>query len=141
MSVETATKAYMSRFSQTPELERIWNEAAQNLEPTPGGFAKSRENFWDIVNNSDSEDAQYVRQVLESAGFEIQEGKSTAAMLRIVHGTKETDMRLTIDHILPKKLHPDLTLDPKNLVFMIQRDNSTKGTKLVQNHQNKFYHP
>jgi hypothetical protein len=111
-------------------LERLWTEAAEGLTPSPGGFARARANFWEAANNSDSEDATFVRNALVLAGFELDDG-ANAPMLKM-DGVSDFDRRLTIDHIEPKKHFPALTLDASNLSFLLFRDDSFKGTNRIK---------
>lgn len=130
---KAAQKAFASRFSETPALKQIWEQASQNLPNTPAGFAQARENFWQIVNNGTSAEAETVRNILKEAGYELQSGKN-APMLKMQgwdkRATREiTDRRLTIDHADPKSAAVDKTQDSKNLRFMTQRDNSFRGNR------------
>jgi hypothetical protein len=130
---KAAQKAFASRFSETPALKQIWEQAAQNLPNTPAGFAQARENFWQVVNNGTSAEAETVRKILQEAGYELQGGKS-APMLKMQGWDKRvtreiTDRRLTIDHADPKSAAVDKTQDSKNLRFMTQRDNSFRGNR------------
>jgi hypothetical protein len=133
-AIAEATRAYIQRFSSTPQLDRLWTEAAEGLTPSPTGFARARANFWDAINNGDSEDAKYARNVLDVAGFEL--GDSTnAPMLKMPDGTSNSERRLTIDHIDPKKDFPALTLESSNLSFLISRDNSFKGINRIKDQE------
>lgn len=130
---KAAQKAFASRFSETPALKQIWEEAAQNLPNTPAGFAEARGNFWRIVNNGKSAEAETVRKILQEAGYELQ-GGNTAPMLKMEGWDKRltreiTDRRLTIDHADPKSAALEKTQDSRNLRFMTQRDNSFRGNR------------
>jgi hypothetical protein len=130
---KAAQKAFASRFSETPALKKIWEQAAQDLPKTPEGFANARSNFWKIVNEGTSAEAKTVRDILDKAGYELQGGQN-APLLKMKgwdpKATREvTDRRLSVDHADPKSVAPDKTLDSSNLQFMTGRDNSFKGTK------------
>jgi len=128
-----AQKAYFSKFSETPALKKLWEQAAKDLPKTADGFAKARRNFWQLVNNDTSAEAVFVRNMLKEAQYEVQAG-SNAPLLKMKdwdsRASRElTDRRLSIDHDDPKSLNPDKTLDPNNLGFLTHRDNSFKGTR------------
>lgn len=130
---KVAQKAYFSKFSETPALKKLWEQAAQDLPKTADGFAKARRRFWQLVNSDTSAEAVFVRGMLKEAQYEIQAG-SNAPLLKMKdwdsRASRElTDRRLSIDHDDPKSLSPDKTLDASNLGFLTHRDNSFKGTR------------
>jgi hypothetical protein len=130
---KVAQKAYFSKFSETPALKKLWEQAAKDLPKTADGFAKARRNFWQLVNGDTSSEAVFVRGMLKEAQYELQAG-SNAPLLKMKdwdsRASRElTDRRLSIDHEDPKSLNPDKTLDPANLGFLTHRDNSFKGTR------------
>lgn len=69
---KVAQKAYFSRFSETPALKKLWEQAAEDLPNTPEGFAKARANFWRLVNSDSSAEAVFVRDMLKEAQYELQ---------------------------------------------------------------------
>lgn len=130
---KVAQKAYFSRFSETPALKKLWEQAAEDLPNTPEGFAKARANFWRLVNSDSSAEAVFVRDMLKEAQYELQ-GGTNAPLLKMKgwdpRASRElTDRRLSIDHADPKSANPDKTLDPSNLGFLTHRENSFKGAR------------
>ena len=85
-----AQKAFASRFSETPALKKLWEQAAQGLANSPAGFAEARSNFWQLVNSGTSSEAATVRSILKEAGYELQ-GGSNAPLLKM----QGWDKRLT----------------------------------------------
>jgi hypothetical protein len=132
-----AQRALASRFSETPALKSLWEQASRDLPNTKVGFATARSNFWEVVNNGTSRDAQTVRNILREAGYQLQ-GGSLAPMNQMEGwdnrtSREVTDRRLTIDHAGSQGATPDRTLDPENLRFMSQRDNSFRGDRYDAN--------
>jgi hypothetical protein len=124
-------KAYFGRFSETPELARLWERAAEGR-----GYDAARRVFWRLVNNDRGSDAQFVRNMLDAAGFELQ-GGTRAPMLRMripdaAPGLEAADRRLSIDHIDPQSTHPGSATNPDNLHFELQRENSFRGTSTIE---------
>jgi hypothetical protein len=68
--LQYAQKVYDNKFSKTPELNSLWNKAKEGKE----NFNDARNNFWKLVNSDNSREAQTVREVLKSAGYELREG-------------------------------------------------------------------
>lgn len=145
-TTRAAAKAYQSRFSETPALKALWQQAAQGLPSTTEGFAQARSRFWRLVNEGTSADAKAVREILKEMKFELQEG-TNAPMLKLEgwdpesgmktwdpRQTREiTDRRLTIDHADAQSSGSGANLDPSNLRFMTQRDNSFRGNRFDAN--------
>jgi RHS repeat-associated protein len=128
-----AQRAFAGNFDQTEALRTLWNEAARGKPSTREGFAQAREAFWRSVNTGTGENAATVRGILREAGYELQGGSN--APLRSMTGwdprdTREiADRRLSIDHADPQSVSSGTILNPSNLRFMTQRDNSTRGAR------------
>lgn len=121
--------AYNNRFSETPELNALWQRAAEGT----GRYEAARAAFWALVNTDSSPEAVYVRQLLEAAGFALGEKSAAPALGMTWDDGRETRMdsarALSIDHATPQSRDPDATTDPGNLRFMLQDDNSRRGAR------------
>jgi hypothetical protein len=140
MQDATAMSAYQSAFDQTPELSALWTEAAASA----GSWSEARTNFWTLVNDSEGPDAEFVRTMLDRAGYELTGGDG-APMLRGYDGASDPARRLSIDHATPNNPPPgvertaDLTLEPANLRFMLQDDNARRGNRYDE--EDRLYRP
>lgn len=128
-----AQGAFASRFSATPCLKTLWERAALGSPDTPEGFVSARREFWRLVNSSGSADAESVRAIIVTAGYELQSG-TNAPLLKLQNWDHRTsrelsDRRLTIDHADPQSATRKQTLSSSNLRFMSQRDNSLRGDR------------
>jgi hypothetical protein len=66
-----AMKLLRAPFSETPALERLWNEAAKGQPQTDEGYNAARRRFWRLVGRGTSVDAVLVRTVLQDAGYDV----------------------------------------------------------------------
>ena len=141
-----AQNAFKETFSETPELNNLWQKASQGK--TNSQFAPAREEFWKLVNNDNSQDAIKAREILDSAGYELQGGSKTPLLKmewamsdKDPKGTKQlSDRTLSIDHKMSQdeaKKQEDLEkiLDSTNLSFLSARDNSFRGNSYDANDQ------
>lgn len=132
-----AQKAFASRFSETPVLRDLWNEAARDVPNTSRGFDAARAKFWKSINNGTSKNAQDARKILRQMGYELQ-GGSNAPLLKMKgwdkRATRElADRILNVEHADPQSLNPARRLDSSNLRFMSGRDNSFRGNGFNEN--------
>jgi hypothetical protein len=130
--VETALQTkdmaeYEAAFSETPEIARVWAEAAADACT----WGEARKNFWYLINTALSNDAFYIANMLERAGFVLQDG--TKAPMLAVDGAGDLARRLSIDHEEPKSIVTERTFDAENLRFMLQDDNGRRGTLYGKN--------
>ncbi len=129
----SAQKAFDSRFSETPAIRAIWQDASNGLPNTAKGFDKAREKFWSAINNSAHAHAEAVRKILAEAGYELQ-GGAKAPLLKMQEWDRRAsreiaDRRLTIDHADPQSVTAGKILRSDNLRFMSQRDNSSRWNR------------
>jgi hypothetical protein len=126
-------EAFAGRFAETDALRDLWERAAADRS----SFPSAREEFWRLVNNDSSPDAQAVRELLHVAGFETHTGTANAPTLH-VEGYEavraedanrvRADLTLSIDHI-DAQAHGGERLKASNLRFLSTRDNSTRGAR------------
>jgi Predicted lipoprotein of unknown function (DUF2380) len=109
---------YEAAFSETPEIARVWAEAAADACT----WAQARENFWYLINTALSDDAVYVANVLERAGYVLQDGPN-APML----ATEASALAHGLHHEEPQKSLPEKTFDPEDQRFMLQEDIDRRG--------------
>lgn len=122
-------RAFHATFAETPAIRELWKECTEDAR----SFADARRKFWKEVNEGDSKEADYIREMLRQAGYRLQDG-SGAPMLDMPGylvgpdgaGVRAADLRLSIDHVDPQSKAKEKALDPANLRFMSQRDNSTR---------------
>jgi RHS repeat-associated protein len=156
-----ASEAFQGTFAENRQLFSLWKRAAKNA----GTWDEAREAFWALVRTDKSNEAKFVREMLDDAGFVFRKGSAdgTAPVLSehigkfseararawagkdsfrneivdrliafresgTVPASDFSDRVLSIDHVIARENGGPL-LDPVNLRFMIQRDNSFKGTK------------
>jgi hypothetical protein len=134
-------RAFANQFSETLVLANLWRSAAAGLPSTEAGFATARAKFWRLINTSDDPDAVVVRAMIEAAGYELQGGTNAPLLTLSGWDRKDTrelsDRRLSIDHAAAQCHDRSGTLDPANLRFMQQRDNSARGNRYDENDQPK----
>jgi hypothetical protein len=59
------TQAFQKPLSETPELERLWNQARANTSD----WNRARETFWALVRTGTGDDAEFAREMLRQGGF------------------------------------------------------------------------
>ena len=134
-----AQEAYARPFSETPKLRELWERAAEGRS----SFPSARQEFWRLVNDDTGSDAEAVRKLLHTAGFETHPGTTNAATLHVdgYDATRPedenrvlTDLTLSIDHI-DAQAHGGEKLKAENLRFLSKRDNSTRAHRYDTNDQ------
>jgi hypothetical protein len=135
--LKAAQEAFAGRLSDTPALKQLWERAANGRT----SFPSARAEFWRLVNNDTGPDAQAVRDILHTAGFDTHPGTSNAPTLD-VDGYEavrpedanrvRADLMLSIDHV-NAQAHGGAKLDASNLRFLSTRDNSTRGARYDEN--------
>jgi hypothetical protein len=129
--IPTAQEAFSGRFSDTPGIEHLWDRAAKDQS----SFAEARKEFWRLVNNDDAPDAEAVRELLHSAGYETHTGTTNAPTMQLESyeavrpedtNRVRADLTLSIDHVDAQSRGGE-KLKAENLRFMSVRDNSTRG--------------
>jgi hypothetical protein len=135
------------RFADIEAVKRTWERAAEGQPASSKGYDAARGKFWEAVNTRRDADARAVHALLDRVGVEWQEGKKApylAVQSARMDGMRalaergdrrmqeavqaEREYRLiTIDHVADKGTHQDLALDPRNLRFLVNGDNSARG--------------
>jgi hypothetical protein len=64
--------AFQKPISQTPELATLWNRAIDGVTD----WDAARENFWRLVRNDPSQEADFARRLLNEAGFVFRQGSA-----------------------------------------------------------------
>jgi hypothetical protein len=128
-----AVTSYNGTFADTAAIKVVWEKATRDLQSYKDGAQAA---FWHSVNNDSSPEARQVRDIVRIAGYELQ-GGNRAPQLKVDYqqsrpedaGRQKADRTLSIDHIVPQSDVAGMkrSLDPSNLRFMLQRDNSTLG--------------
>jgi hypothetical protein len=133
IKIEYAQNAFSLKFSETAELNDLWQRSAQGKT----SFESARSEFWRLINNDDSHDAMVVRKILDLAGYELQ-GGGNAPLLKMewefsrndpVGSKQNSDRKLSIDHKTPQSDPDSLILSSNNLAFLSSRDNSFRGNR------------
>ena len=121
-------RSYASNFDKTPQLNDLWTRACKDADDD---FRSARRNFWTLVNTDSSPEAQFVRQMIQAAGFTVDD-RECAPMLADEwddrkKGRYNNARRLSIDHEVPQSKKPDLSMVASNLRFMLMDDNLRRG--------------
>jgi hypothetical protein len=70
-----AQRAFAGRFSDTPAVRDLWEEARRfggnDPPPSRDGFNRVRDRFWRLMRDDTSKNGQIVRAILKEAGFDV----------------------------------------------------------------------
>ena len=135
----TYARAYAQNLDKTPQLQRLWERAKSDAEESArkrgvvADFASARAQLWELVNADPSNDAQFVRRMLDAAGFVIGHG-DRAPMLAVEwrdrkSGRYDNARRLSLDHEVPQSKDRSKSMDGANLRFMLMDDNLRRGAR------------